>query len=106
MTCEARAAGQTKRFVNLRHALLVGQVALSLMALVTAGLFLRSVQRSYAVDPGFERENLGIVLLNPGQAGYDRPRIEQLYRTVRDRLAAMPGVVSVSWATSLPFFST
>ena len=102
---ESRAAGQTIRFVNLRHALLVGQVALSLMALVTAGLFLRSVQRSYAVDPGFERENLGIVLLNPGQAGYDRPRTEQLYRTVRDRLSTIPGVVSVSWATSLPLFT-
>jgi predicted permease len=102
---ESRSAGQGPRFVNLRHALLVGQVALSLMALITAGLFLRSVQSSYAVDPGFERQNLGIVLLNPGQAGYDRARAEQLYRTVRDRVTAVPGVVSVSWATNLPLFT-
>ncbi len=102
---EARTAGQTTRFVNLRHGLLVGQVALSLMALVTAGLFLRSIQRSYAVDPGFETEHLGIVLLNPGQAGYDRPEAEQLYRTVRDRVTTIAGVISVSWATRLPLFT-
>ncbi len=102
---EARAAGQNTRFVNMRHALIVGQVALSLMALITAGLFLRSVQRSYAVDPGCERQNLGIVLLNPGQAGYNRARAEQLYRTVRDRMTTIPGLVSVSWATNLPLFT-
>ena len=101
----ARTAGQQKRSVRTRHALLVGQVALSLMALITAGLFLRSIQRAYALDPGFERQHLGIVLLNPGQAGYDRPRAEQLYRTVRDRISVIPGVTSVAWATNLPLFT-
>jgi predicted permease len=101
----ARTAGQQKRSVTMRHALLVGQVALSLTALVTAGLFLRSIQHAYAVDPGFERQHLGIVLLNPGQAGYDRARAEQLYRTVRDRISVIPGVTSVAWATNLPLFT-
>jgi predicted permease len=101
---DARTAGQQKRSVRMRHALLVGQVALSFMALITAGLFLRGIQRGYAIDPGFERQNLGIVLLNPGQAGYDRARAEALYRTVRDRVSAIPGVTSVSWATNLPLF--
>jgi predicted permease len=105
LTNGARTAGQQTRSVRLRHALLVGQVALSLIALITAGLFLRSIQRAYAVDPGFERQHLGIVLLNPGQAGYDRPRAEQLYRTVRDRISAIPGVTSVAWATNLPLFT-
>jgi predicted permease len=102
---DTRTAGQTRRTIRWRHALLVGQVALSLMALTTAGLFLQSLQRAYAIDPGFERQRLGIVLLNPGQAGYDRTRAEQLYRTIRDRVAALPGVASVSWASNLPLFT-
>lgn len=102
---EARTAGPQKRSVNIRHALLVGQVALSFMALTTAGLFVRGIQRGYAVDPGFERQRLGIVMLNPGQAGYDQVRAQDLYRTVRARVAALPGVTSVSWATNLPLFT-
>ncbi len=102
---EARTAGQQKRSIGTRHVLLTGQVALSLMALVTAGLFLRSIQRAYAVDPGFERQHLGIMMLNPGQAGYDRPHVEQLYRTVKDRIGALPEVASVSWASNLPLFT-
>jgi len=105
LTNDTRVAGQQKRSVGLRHVLLVGQVALSLMALVTAGLFLRSVQRAYSIDPGFDREHLAIVLLNPGQAGYDRARTDELYRTVRERVGALPGVTSVSWASNMPLFS-
>jgi predicted permease len=105
LTDETRTAGQHRRLVSLRHALLVGQVALSLTALMTAGLFLRSMQRAYAIDPGFEREHLGIIMLSPGQAGYDRTRAEQLYRDVRERVAALPGVTSASWATNLPLFT-
>jgi predicted permease len=103
---EARTAGQQKRSIRIRRVLLMGQVALSLMALITAGLFLRSIQRAYVVDPGFEREHLGILMLNPGQAGYDRARVEQLYRTVKDRIATLPGVASVSWSSNLPLFSS
>jgi putative ABC transport system permease protein len=103
---ETRTAGQQKRSIGMRHVLLTGQVALSLMALVTASLFLRSIQRAYAVDPGFERQHLGILMLNPGQAGYDRARVEQLYRTAKDRIGAIPGVESVSWASNLPLFSS
>jgi putative ABC transport system permease protein len=91
---DARTAGQQKRSIGMRQVLLTGQVALSLMALVTAGLFLRSIQRAYGVDPGFERHYLGVLMLNPGQAGYDRTGVEHLYQTVKDRVSALPGVVA------------
>jgi macrolide transport system ATP-binding/permease protein len=102
---DARVAGQPRRTARFRHLLLVGQVALSLMALATAGLFLRSVQRGYAIDPGFERQHLGILLFSPGQAGYDRAKAEPLYRTIRDRIGALPGVASVALASNMPLFS-
>ena len=44
-------------------------------------------------------------MLNPGQAGYDGPRAEQLYRTIRDRVGALPGIASVSFASNLPLFA-
>ena len=103
---DVRTVGQNPRLVSWRHGLLVGQVALSFVALMTAALFLRSVQRSYAIDPGFERQHVGIILMNPGQAGYDQPRAEALYRDIRTRVAALPGVRAVSWATNLPLFSS
>jgi putative ABC transport system permease protein len=102
---EARSAGPGRRSVKLRGALLVGQVSLSLVSLVTAGLFLRSIERAYAIDPGFETRQGGMLLISPGQAGYDRPRSEQFYLDARARVSALPGVESMSWATNLPFFA-
>jgi predicted permease len=102
---EARMAGRTRRRVSLGNLLLVGQVALSLVSLITAGLCLRAVQRAYAIDPGFESQRLGILMINPGQAGYTRAQSEQFFRDARARVAAIPGVTSVSWATNLPMFA-
>jgi predicted permease len=102
---EARTAGRSVRRVSLANSLLVGQVAVSLVLLVTAALFLRSVQREYLITPGFETKNLAIFLLYPGQLGYDRTRTEQFYKDVSDRLVTVPGVTSASWAANLPLFS-
>jgi predicted permease len=102
---EARLAGRTRRRVSLGRVLLVGQVALSLVSLIVAGLCLRAVQRAYAIDPGFESQRLGIILMNPGQAGYTRAQSEQFFHDARSRIAAIPGVTAVSWATNLPMFA-
>jgi len=102
---EGRSAGPGRATVRLRSALLVGQVAFSLVALATAGLFLRSIERAYEIDPGFDTKRGGILLISPGQAGYDRTRTEQFYLQARERVAALPGVESMSWATNLPFFA-
>ncbi|MFZ0736443.1 MAG: ABC transporter permease [Candidatus Acidiferrales bacterium] len=101
---EARAAGRGARSITLANTLLVGQVAVSLVLLITAALFLRSVQREYLITPGFETKNLAVFLLYPGQLGYDRTRTEQFYKDVHDRLATVPGVASVSWSANLPLF--
>lgn len=102
---EARAAGPSPRAGAVSRLLLGGQVALSLVSLITAGLLIHGLQRAYSIDPGFETHQLGIALMSPGQAGYDRVRTEQFYRDVRTRIAAVPGVLRVSWATDLPLFS-
>jgi len=102
---DGRSVGERRRGFTIGKALMVGQVALSLVSLVTAGLLLRSLQQAYAVDPGFETERMGIALISPGQAGYARERSEQFYREVRTRLSASPGIVSATWATHMPLFA-
>ncbi len=102
---EGRAVGERRRGFTVGKALMVGQVALSLVSLVTAGLLLRSLQHAYAVDPGFETQRMGIALISPGQAGYTRARSEQFYRDVRARLSTSPGIVSATWATQMPLFA-
>ena len=100
-----RSVGGASRGAALRNALVVGQMGLSLIAIVAAALFLRSIQRAYAIDPGFDAHRLAVLMVNPQQARYDRPRTEQFYRNVRERLATMRGIEAVSWATNLPLWA-
>jgi predicted permease len=102
---EARTAGRSARRVTVANALLVGQVALSFLLLVTAALFLRSIQRAYEIDPGFKADHLAVYITNPGQAGYDEPQAKAFYRDVTERVARLPGVESVAWASNMPLFA-
>jgi predicted permease len=102
---EARTAGRSRRRVTLTNALLVGQVAFSFLSLATAALFLRSIQRAYEIDPGFQTANLAVFTTNPGQAGYGKPQTREFYKGVRDRVASIPGVESVSWASNMPLWA-
>ncbi len=102
---EGRSVGRVRGRINMGGALTAGQVALSLIALVTAGLLLRSLQHAYRLDPGFETQRMAIALISPGQAGYSRARSEQFYDDARARVSALPGVVSATWATQLPLFA-
>ncbi|HKE35724.1 MAG TPA: ABC transporter permease [Candidatus Acidoferrum sp.] len=101
---ETRNAGSSRRRVSLANTLLAGQVAVSLVLLVVASLFLRSIEREYVIDPGFQTKHLALFMLYPGQAGYDRVRTEQFYKQVLDRIGQVPGVASVSWSSNLPLW--
>jgi predicted permease len=101
---EARTVGRSRRRISLANTLLSGQVAVSLVLLVVAALFLRSIQHEYSIDPGFETKHLALFMLSPGQAGYDRTRTEQFYKQVRERVGAAPGISSLSWASNLPLW--
>jgi putative ABC transport system permease protein len=102
---EARTAGRSARKVTVANSLLVGQVALSFLLLVTAALFLRSIQRAYEIDPGFKAARLAVFITNPGQAGYGEPQVRAFYQDVRERVSRMPGVESVSWSSNMPLFA-
>jgi predicted permease len=101
---ESRSTGGSRRKVTFANVLLVGQVAFSFLLLATASLFLRSIVRAYDINPGFQTRNLAVFLTNPGQAGYGKAQTKAFYREVRQRVEAMPGVQSVSWASNLPLW--
>jgi predicted permease len=99
-----RSAGRRRRTFGLGNLLIVGQVALSLVALITAALFLRSSQAASHIDPGFDSEHVAVMTVTPGQQGYEQARGEQFYRDVLTAVRAVPGVTAASWGTNLPLF--
>jgi predicted permease len=101
---EMRTAGPSRRRLALGNVLVVGQVALSLVALVAAGLFLRSLSQAHAIDPGFETRRLAVVTVNPGQGGYNRARTREFYELIAQRSGAVPGIERVAWSSTIPLF--
>jgi predicted permease len=91
------------RWLSLRQALVVGQVALSLVALVAAGLFLRSLQQLQDINPGFETTSVLAASLNLGREGYTQEQALQFHDRLLERAATLPGVNSVAIAQNLPF---
>src|SRR6516162_10195546 len=103
---ETAAAGSSPRTLSFTSALVIGQVAFSLLCLITAALFFRSIGRAYAIDPGFQTNHLALVMMNPSQAGYDPQRVKEFYRVTRDRIQSLPGAASVSRASGMPFWNS
>ncbi len=82
--------------IRSRQALVIGQVALSLMLLVGAGLFTRSLINLRKLDPGFQISNMVTFSLDASRNGYTPQRIRETYQTVQERLASVPGVQSAA----------
>jgi predicted permease len=97
----SQAAHGNSRF-SLRQLLVISQVALSLVALVGAGLFLRSLRKAQEIDPGFASSKLASVEISPGAQDYTPARAQLFYRQVLERVQATPGVQSASVASMLP----
>jgi predicted permease len=80
--------------VGLRKTLVAAQVALSLLLLIGAGLFIRSLGNLKGLDPGFRVTNLIGFAVDPPQNGYKPERSLDFYRRLRENLDALPGVES------------
>ena len=82
----------------LTRGLVVLQVALSLLLLVGAGLFVRTLLNLQRVDPGFNTQNLLLFSVSPNLIGYKDERLVQLYAQMTERLEALPGAPKVTFA--------
>jgi len=81
---------------RLRSGLVVAQVALCLLLLIPAGLLLRALTSALAADPGYDAKKLLVVFHSLELSGYDEARARLFSRQLQERLAALPGVQSVS----------
>ncbi len=84
--------------VGLRKSLVVAQVTLSLLLLIGAGLFIRSLKNLKGIDPGFQTRNLLTFSIDPPLNGYKPERSREIYRQIYEGLNALPGVESASFA--------
>jgi predicted permease len=96
------AASVTGGRTRLRNGLVVAQVALSVLLLVAAGLFLRTLQRLQSTDLGFEPKGVFIASLELFTSGYDRERGFAFYRELLDRARGLPGVEQASLVRRAP----
>jgi predicted permease len=94
------AAGEPRAM--FRGALVVVQVALSLMLLVSGGLFLRSLDRARQIELGFEPDDLVVASVLPNENGYDAAQRLDFYTNARNRIRALPGVEQAAWTEWAP----
>src|SRR6266480_3114982 len=99
---EATSVSLTSHKSRLLSGLVVAQISLSLVLLVCAGLFTRSLQKAQQSDPGFEASHLLLASYELSPAGYTRATGMAFNRQVLDKLAALPGVESVTLADFSP----
>jgi predicted permease len=93
-------AGESRS--RVRSGLVVAQMALSIILLTCAGLFLRNLRAATTFDKGFNSQNLLVATMDPGMQGYNRARTEQFYGQLRARLLANAAVKKVGYTQILP----
>ncbi|HWB87229.1 MAG TPA: ABC transporter permease [Bryobacteraceae bacterium] len=91
---------------NSKAALVMAQVALSLVALTGAGLFLRSLRNAQQINPGFDTEHTGILEYNLAERAYSEMRGREFEQRVMEMASRTPGVVSAALATNGPLHVT
>jgi len=87
---------------RLRGVLVVGQIALSLVLLVSAGLCVRTLLNAQAINPGFTTENLLTAKLDLGRQNYSEAQGREFYQRLLERLGGLPGVEAASLAHTVP----
>jgi predicted permease len=78
---------------GLTKALVIAQVAMSLLLVIGAGLFVRTLANLHSVDLGFDPKNLLLFRVDPRLSGYKKDQIPNLYQQMLDQIDAVPGVV-------------
>jgi putative ABC transport system permease protein len=87
-----------RRGIPLRTLLIIAQVALSVVLISGAALFVRSLQKLENVNLGYDAGGLTLFTINAGSAGYDWRQAISLFRRINERVASIPGVARVSYS--------
>jgi len=92
----------TRSAYGLSNALVIAQIALSLILVVSAGLLVGTFRRLETLDPGFDRSQVLLMGVDLGNVNYPKERRPAIYREMLDRLRATPGIHSVSASAMTP----
>jgi putative ABC transport system permease protein len=99
-TLKDQSASVVGGHARLRKALVASQVAVSLLLLIAAGLFLRTLDNLLAENVGFDTQRLMSFGVEPALNGYDSRRTKEISKTLLERLRATPGVAAASLAST------
>ncbi|HJZ76258.1 MAG TPA: ABC transporter permease [Vicinamibacterales bacterium] len=102
MKAGSRSSTDARERFGMRRALVVAQVALSLVLVVGAGLFVRSLRNLLTVDAGFQQDGILVVNMDLRRAGIPDERRTAAFADLTSRLAALPGVISAAQAFIMP----
>jgi predicted permease len=87
---------------RLRGLMVISEVALAVVAMVGAALFLKSFERARSMDPGFAPEGVALAQFDFSTANYDAQQTDTFFRRLRERLEQFPGVNAISYDDSVP----
>jgi putative ABC transport system permease protein len=96
------ALSRPGRRLTLRNVLIIAQIAASLVLLCATGLFLRSLERASGINIGFRSRGIVMLSVDPRVNGYTPERTNRFLSELRERVAALPGVVSAVCTDSVP----
>ena len=91
-----------RRRVTVRNALVVSQVALSFVALIGAGLFLRSLDQARAIDPGFDADRIAVLSFDLATQGMPLEAASERQRQIVERIGGVAGVERAAYASTTP----
>lgn len=97
----ARQSRRGRRW-NLRGALVVAQVSISIVVLICAGLFIRSLGEAVKTDPGFKTDNLVTMMIDPGLLAYDQETTLRFFPELLCRIEAQPTVSAAALVNEMP----
>jgi predicted permease len=99
---EGGRTGTSRHLQGLRNVLVVSEMALAVVALIGAGLFVKSFRMARAIHPGFEAKGVAIGQFHMFSAGYDWQQADSFCQRLREQLEREPGVTTVSYADYVP----
>jgi predicted permease len=97
-----RSEAPSERSHRLRGLLVVAEIALAVIALIGAGLFLRSFKSLHAISPGFSPEGQALAQFNLSTSGYTQQQADSFCHLMTERLKRYPAVTAVSYADTVP----
>jgi predicted permease len=101
-TLRGDTSGSGRSRSRLRNALVVGQVAASLLLLTASGLFLRALASARQIDPGYDISGVATASLNVALSGYDSTRAREFYAALEERVRHLPGVTAAAYTRVVP----